>query len=319
MLKDKIKTRIERRLAVSQLRHIVAEEVNALLAEKPDDMPTDEFCGVVAELVLEQLHTQLCQSVPVSEPDSETTERVSADSPPNLGQLIKRVASEVEYALLSGNLQMVKALGGAIAQRDTGTSAHNLRVVLYSANLAKTIGRSRPQMQALIKGAFLHDIGKIGIPDHILLKSGGLTAEERELMNSHTERGATIIEGVRWLDDALDVVRYHHERFDGSGYPDGLAGDSIPTHARIFTVADVFDALTSERPYKEAHSLDESLKAIRNLAGTQFDPDIVDVFDEIAPTLYLHLARADLDVLNDEVTGCVHRHFGIDMQELVWS
>ena len=133
---------------------------------------------------------------------------------------------------------------------------------------------------------FLHDIGKIAISDNILLKPAKLTNIEFEDMKTHVLHGVEIVQNNYWLKDAKDVILHHHEKVDGSGYPDGLQGDEIPYNARIFAVADVFDALTSKRPYKKPFSLDESMKIIMDDVGTHFDKNIVDSFEEIYEKIY---------------------------------
>src|SRR5581483_3040757 len=127
-------------------------------------------------------------------------------------------------------------------------------------------------------GFFLHDIGKVGIPEHILCKVGPLSAEEWNVMRAHPAIGAQIVAPIRFLGNAALVIRHHHERFDGSGYPDGLRGSDIPLAARIFAVADAFDAMTSDRPYRRALSVERAIEEICDGGGSQFDPDVVRVF-----------------------------------------
>jgi Response regulator containing a CheY-like receiver domain and an HD-GYP domain len=127
----------------------------------------------------------------------------------------------------------------------------------------------------------LHDIGKVGIPERILCKTGPLDPSEWEVMRTHPAVGAQIVEPMRFLGSAVDIVRYHHERLDGSGYPSGLCGSQIPLAARIFSIADSFDAMTSDRPYREAMLIEEALSEVCAGSGTQFDPDVVEVFLEM--------------------------------------
>lgn len=182
--------------------------------------------------------------------------------------MIIRLNSQlVKYSntLALTNVGMLKVLGSAIAKRDSDTNIHNYRVTLYSVRLGEWLDISRVAMQGLIKGAFLHDVGKIAISDRILLKPGKLTDEEFAIMKTHVNHGEDIISGYEWLRDAGDVVRCHHEKFDGSGYPNSIAGDGIPQNARIFAIADVFDAITSRRSYKAPITLDNRLKSFVNL------------------------------------------------------
>ncbi|MCH2220675.1 MAG: HD-GYP domain-containing protein, partial [Dechloromonas sp.] len=161
--------------------------------------------------------------------------------------------------LLDANLSLIRSLGNAIAKRDADTDAHNYRVTLFSVAVAEALKVPAETISSLVLGAFLHDVGKIGIPDRILLKPGRLDREEFKVMQTHAVLGVEIVAGNPWLTGAEQTIRHHHERFDGSGYPDGLSGTRIPLAARIFAVADVFDALTSVRPYKKAISLEETL------------------------------------------------------------
>jgi putative nucleotidyltransferase with HDIG domain len=188
---------------------------------------------------------------------------------------------------------MLAALGSAVAMRDRGTNSHNFRVTLYAIRLAEAAGLPSWRIQGLVKGAFLHDVGKIGIPDAILHKAGPLTDREVALMRSHVHHGVEIVRPYKWLRDALPVVRSHHERYDGSGYPEGLRGGDIPVEARIFTLVDVFDALTSRRSYKEARSLEEALRVLAEGRGSHFDPRLHDTFRAIAPALYHSVYLAD--------------------------
>jgi HD-GYP domain-containing protein (c-di-GMP phosphodiesterase class II) len=332
MLSQKVKSRLRRRLQDTRLRQLIAREIVALLADKPEEVKTEDYCMAVAELVVLELKARLCK--PFEERPLDQTEQAAAEvsqslgedaasevPPPavaasvadqtaNLDAIIKRLTSGVEHALLAGNLQMLRALGEAIAQRDTGTSKHNPRVTLYSIRLAEHMGLDTDQVQALIKGSFLHDIGKIGIRDDIILKPAGLTDEERRIMNSHPQLGSMIISSVKWLEDARDVVRYHHERWDGKGYPDGLKGEKIPLNARIFAVVDVFDALTSDRPYKSAQSFDEVMAILREHKGSQFDPKVVEAFEEIARGLYDEFTAETFHGLDEKLRHAMETHFG---------
>jgi len=180
--------------------------------------------------------------------------------------------------LLHANLEIISVLGGAIAKRDSETNAHNYRVTLYAIAFGEKLGLDKKMMVGLIKGAFLHDVGKIGVSDTILLKPSQLSKEEFSLMKKHVDYGVDIISKSDWLLDAVDVVAYHHERYDGSGYNIGLKGKKIPLGARIFMICDVFDALSSVRPYKKAIPVREVIGMIHKRAGTHFDPELVPVF-----------------------------------------
>ena len=193
-------------------------------------------------------------------------------------------------ALSHANITLLKVLGGAIAKRDSDTNAHNYRVTIYAICLAQALKLKKPQIRALIKGAFLHDVGKIGISDNILLKPGKLDDKEFKEMQRHVIYGVDIIKHSEWLNDAVDVVKFHHEKFDGSGYFRGLVGKNIPLNARIFAIVDVFDALTSIRPYKKAFSYADSINILRKGSGSHFDPELIQVFDQIAEDHYLQMS-----------------------------
>ena len=197
-----------------------------------------------------------------------------------------RTLKRQQNALLASNLQMINALGNAIAKRDSDTDSHNHRVVYYAVKLAQRLQMDDEEIRGLIKGAFLHDIGKIGIRDDILLKPGPLDREMFETMKRHTVMGEEIVARVSWLEDARPVIRHHHECYDGRGYPDGLSGDQIPRNAKIFALVDVFDALTSKRPYKGAFAFEEAVKIIRSDIGRRFDPLLAEAFLEIAQDLF---------------------------------
>ena len=188
--------------------------------------------------------------------------------------------------------QTLEALGRAVDRRDGMTGGHCVRVAEYSRILGlRIIGSSPQELQVLEYGALLHDIGKIAVPDAILRKDGPLTDEEWSVMRQHPCLGHEILYGIAFLTDALPIVLHHHERFDGQGYPDGLAGDKLPLGARIFSVADAFDAMTADRHYRRALSLDEAMSELRQNSGTQFDPEVVGVLDEVAEDLYAHRQR----------------------------
>ena len=185
---------------------------------------------------------------------------------------LKRAAEE-NRALFMGSIQM---LAGAVDEKDPYTRGHSDRVTRYSMLIAKEMKLDNTFMEILQVSAQLHDVGKIGIEDHILKKPGALTEEEFEVMKTHTTKGANILRPVTQLAEMLPGIELHHEALDGRGYPYGLKGDQIPLLARVIAVADTFDALTTNRPYQQAHTPEQALQIIRNLAGKRLDPKAVD-------------------------------------------
>lgn len=172
----------------------------------------------------------------------------------------------------------LKGLARTLEARDIETRGHSDRVVAYSLALGNRLGLSASDLVSLEQGALLHDIGKVGVPDSVLLKPGALTTDEWVRMRAHVEQGLRIIEGVEFLSGARFVVGQHHEKYDGSGYPNKLKGDSIHIHARIFAVADAFDAILSDRPYRAAQSYEVACKEIVAGSGAHFDPEVVNAF-----------------------------------------
>ncbi len=211
--------------------------------------------------------------------------------------------------VLDSHISMMEALGRAIAKRDSDTGAHNYRVAWIAAQIAERMDLSGRDMQALIAGSFLHDVGKIGIPDAILLKPGKLDALEMAVMRTHVDQGEEIVKGMGWLDGAHEVVAGHHEKWNGTGYPRELSGASIPLAARIFAVADVFDALCSRRPYKEPMAFSEAMAIVQRDSGSHFDPAVVSVFLQIATQIYQRLERSDEADSRELLEACVRKHF----------
>jgi cyclic di-GMP phosphodiesterase len=172
----------------------------------------------------------------------------------------------------------LKALAAALDTRDTETQGHSSRVSEYTVVIARRMGVRDPQLTEIRRGALLHDVGKIGIPDAVLRKPGRLTEDEWVEMKRHPEIGYRILSGINFLERSLPIVISHQERFDGSGYPGGLRGEEIPLGARIFAVVDTLDAMTSDRPYRKALSYAAAREEIVRHSGTQFDPRIVEIF-----------------------------------------
>ncbi len=216
---------------------------------------------------------------------------------------------EGKTILIASNIMTLKTLGNAIVLRDNDTSEHNYRVVIYAIKLAQYMKIDNKSIRSLIKGAFLHDIGKIGIPDAILLKNKKLTQGEFEVIKTHTTKGVQLIKGNKWLEDTQNIILSHHERFDGSGYPNGLKGEQIPKIVRIFSIVDVFDALTSKRPYKEAYSYEKSIQILKEGKGSQFDPVILEDFFTISKELYTQINEESITSLKKILNSSIERYF----------
>ena len=172
----------------------------------------------------------------------------------------------------------LEALGEALDLKDAETQGHSRRVTAYTIAMAKQMGLPKEEISVIARGAFLHDIGKMAIPDRILTKPGKLTADEIEIMKEHAYLGYKILNKIPFLTDAAEIVYAHQERYDGTGYPRGLKADEIPLGARIFSIADTLDAMTSNRPYRDAQTFQAARKEIEAWSGRQFDPRVVHVF-----------------------------------------
>ncbi len=195
-------------------------------------------------------------------------------------EVLDQLVRQRTHELHASRLDLVRRLGRASEYRDNETGQHILRMSHASAQLARRAGWSEEAVDLMLNASPMHDVGKIGIPDGILLKRGALTDDERVVMQRHTLIGADILSGsdTPLLEMARDIALYHHERWDGSGYPRGLAGKEIPEAARIVAIADVFDALTSERPYKRCWPLEDALAYMQDQAGHHFDPELLTLF-----------------------------------------
>lgn len=192
-----------------------------------------------------------------------------------------RRMQQFRQALHTSNESILDALLSALNTRDTETEGHSERVTAYTIEMAEMLGVDARTMHTIERGALLHDIGKIGIPDGILLKPGPLTPEEWVEMRKHPEIGYQMCARIAMLKDAAQIVLHHHEAWDGSGYPHKLVGEAIPLGARIFAVADTFDAMTSDRPYRAALPFQTAVGEIESKAGSQFDPQVVRVFLQV--------------------------------------
>jgi putative nucleotidyltransferase with HDIG domain len=173
---------------------------------------------------------------------------------------------------------MLTVLTGAIEARDPYTQGHSARVTALAEEIALRLGWSEERLESLRVGGPLHDIGKLAVSDHVLRKQGRLEEHELAEIREHPKAGVRLILRVAALREAIPYVLYHHERWDGSGYPSGKAGEEIPLEARVLAVADAFDAMTSDRPYRPALERDEAVAEVARCAGTQFDPEVVQVF-----------------------------------------
>ncbi len=199
----------------------------------------------------------------------------------NLEKLVEERTATLQQAyrtLKKAHLDSVKVLAEAIDAKDPYTLGHSDRVRRMSLRIAAHLGFAEDRMESLEYGALLHDIGKIGIKDEVLQKQTVLSPREYQYIQEHPLIGVKIVEGVDFFKDKVAMIRHHHEHYDGSGYPDGLQGDTIPLEARIIAIPDAFDAMTSMRPHRNAMALEDVLSELENHKGKQFDPHVLDIF-----------------------------------------
>lgn len=208
-------------------------------------------------------------------------EHLVAERTQQLSVALQELEQSYDYTL--------EALGGALDAKDAETEGHCQRVTAFTITMAKAMNVDKGMLRHIARGAFLHDIGKMGIPDSILRKPGPLTAEERSIMRKHCEIGYSVLERIPFLKDAADIVLSHQECYDGTGYPRGLKGEEIPLGARIFAVADTLDAMISDRPYRKALPISAARDEIKRFSGRQFDPRVVEVFMSQPDRVWLEL------------------------------
>lgn len=261
----------EVRLATRALKSGVSDYI-----VKPFEM--DELLRSLNAAVQEKRHKRH------AEERQTRLENVVAGQTEEIGRVIAELKSTHEATL--------DALGLALESRDYETQGHSRRVADLTRTIAEELGIAGPELDIITYGSYLHDIGKIGIPDAILRKPGPLTPEEQAAMRTHVELGHRMVSSIPFLGPSAEIVHCHHEAFDGSGYPRGLMGDEIPIGGRIFAVADTVDAITSDRPYRKARSLAAAKAEVQRCSGTQFDPRVVEAFLKIdEPSLIPILSR----------------------------
>jgi putative nucleotidyltransferase with HDIG domain len=235
---------------------------------------------------IERLQAELARREREASDKERQLERYAAD----LRETFKQERARSQE-LRRSYMATVRALSNAVEARDAYTGKHAERVTAYGIEIARVTELSLAYAADTEFGFLLHDIGKVAVPDAILYKPGPLTDKERALVAQHPAIGAEIVRGIDFLAEARHVVRSHHERWDGTGYPDGLRGEEIPLAARVFAVADVLDALTSDRPYRPASPLGEVREMIVAESGTHFDPHVIDAFSSIEDEVFAHIAE----------------------------
>ena len=215
--------------------------------------------------------------------------RIMTTAMKNQNKILDGMVKDRTKELNDTRLEVIRRLGRAAEYRDDMTGYHIIRMSRYSQLLALAAGMGEDEAERLLNASPMHDIGKIGIPDNVLLKPGKLDPEEWKIMQTHVDIGVEILSGSdsELMDMAAEVAQNHHEKWDGSGYPRALAGENIPLTGRIVAIADVFDALTTERPYKDAWSLEKTIEFLKDQSGKHFDPKLVELFLEILPDILI--------------------------------
>jgi HD-GYP domain-containing protein (c-di-GMP phosphodiesterase class II) len=248
----------------------------------------DRVVGVIS--VFRPTQSGQFEPVEVSLVEEMASQAAMAVEQASLFSMVKAYAHRLEQSYDT----TLKVLMAALDAKDHSTEGHSERVAGLTVVTAREMGVAEEQILDIERGALLHDVGKIGVPDAVLRKRGSLSRQEWESMQKHPLLAGLMVSKVEFLEGALPILLYHHEHYDGSGYPFGLVGDRIPLAARVFSVVDAYDAMTSRRPYRAALSHEEAMKEIRAQAGRQFDPEVTAVFERImAERLGLHGEEAE--------------------------
>ena len=258
---------------------LTGSDLSELQGSRADALIKKPFSPLELLSVVERLSGGM-NGVPLRSPRSVDSEEQLLLYASDLRHLVE-IERQQRSLLNAAYHDTVAALAGALESKDTGTRAHSQRVQLYAVELASVCAPELLNDPSIEYGFLLHDLGKIGIPDQVLQKPAALSVSERRLIETHTVLGEQMLEGVSFMSrECLAVIRSHHERWDGEGYPDGLAGDDIPLGARVFAVADALDAITSDRPYRRHQPWAYAADEIQEQSGLQFDPQVVEAFRE---------------------------------------
>jgi response regulator RpfG family c-di-GMP phosphodiesterase len=258
---------------------LTGSDLSDLQGSRADALIKKPFSPLELLSVVERLAGGM-NGVPLRSPRSVDSEEQLLLYASDLRHLVE-IERQQRSLLNAAYHDTVAALAGALESKDTGTRAHSQRVQLYAVELASVCAPELLNDPSIEYGFLLHDLGKIGIPDEVLQKPAALSVSERRLIETHTVLGEQMLEGVSFMSrECLAVIRSHHERWDGEGYPDGLAGDDIPLGARVFAVADALDAITSDRPYRRHQPWAYAADEIQEQSGLQFDPQVVEAFRE---------------------------------------
>ena len=258
---------------------LTGSDLSELQGSRADALIKKPFSPLELLSVVERLSGGM-NGVPLRSPRSVDSEEQLLLYASDLRHLVE-IERQQRSLLNAAYHDTVAALAGALESKDTGTRAHSQRVQLYAVELASVCAPELLNDPSIEYGFLLHDLGKIGIPDEVLQKPAALSVSERRLIETHTVLGEQMLEGVSFMSrECLAVIRSHHERWDGEGYPDGLAGDDIPLGARVFAVADALDAITSDRPYRRHQPWAYAADEIQEQSGLQFDPQVVEAFRE---------------------------------------
>jgi putative nucleotidyltransferase with HDIG domain len=249
--------------------------------------PDGDDLSALNEDTVPTLRARLQQTEQEAAARQRQLERYAAD----LREVFKQERSRAQE-LRRSYRATVRALSNAVEARDAYTGKHAERVTAYGMELARAVGLSIEESPQIEFGFLLHDIGKVAVPDAILFKTSTLSEKEYALITQHPVVGAEILRDVDFIGEGKLVVRHHHERWDGTGYPDGLAGEEIPLAARVFAVADTLDALTTDRPYRPASDWTNARAEIRRFSGTQFDPTVIAAFEAIPDEVFARVRGA---------------------------